>query len=76
MLCYFLNVRKFISKSGKDCYMLTVASPDGDVSDFFISDTVYGLASETFAPFEYVELSLTASRGKFTVSGIERVDRD
>lgn len=76
MLCYFLNVRKFISKSGKDCYMLTVASTDGDVSDFFISDIVYGLASESFSPFEYVELSLTASRGRFTVSGIEHVDRD
>lgn len=75
MLCYFLSVRKFISKSGKDCYMLTVASPDGDVSDFFITDVVYAMASETFAPFEYVELSLTASRGRFTVSGIERVDR-
>lgn len=76
MLCYFLSVRKFISKSGKDCYMLTVASPDGDVSDFFITDVVYAMASETFAPFEYVELSLTASRGRFTVSGIERVDRN
>lgn len=76
MLCYFLNVRKFISRSGKDCYMLTVASPEGDVSEFFITDTVYGMASETFAPFEYVQLSLTASRGRFTVAGIERVDRD
>lgn len=75
MFCFFLNVRKFISKLGKDCYILTVASVDGEVSDFFINDTLYGMASETFAPFEYVELALTASRGRFTVTGIDRVDR-
>lgn len=73
MFCYFLNVRKFVSKAGKECCIFTIASPEGDVSEFFVSDEVYSAAVEKLSPFDNIELTLTANRGKFSVSGFEHV---
>lgn len=69
MFCYFLNVRQFVSKAGKNCCIFTIASPDGDVSEFFVSEDIYQQAVDLLNPFDYIELALTASRGRFSVSG-------
>lgn len=62
MFCYYLNCRHFLSKSNKDCYMLTVASSAGDVSDFFISKQLFTAFSENSNPFDYVRLDITFGR--------------
>lgn len=72
MFCYYLNCRHFLSKSSKDCYMLTVASPLGDVSDFFISKELFNSFSENSAPFDYIRLDMTFGRnGSPVVSNYE-----
>lgn len=72
MFCYYLNCRHFLSKSSKDCYMLTVASPFGDVSDFFISKELFNSFSENSAPFDYIRLDMTFGRnGSPVVSNYE-----
>ena len=35
MQLVFLNTRSFVSKKGKDCHMVTFASLEGVVMDFF-----------------------------------------
>lgn len=69
MFCYFLNVRQFVSKAGRNCSVITIASPEGDVSEFFINEELYKQALDLLNPFDYIELSVTACRGRFTVSG-------
>lgn len=73
MLCYFLNIRKFVSKAGHDCFIFTIASPEGDVSEFFVSEDIYIEASNSLAAFDYIEVSLTANRGRFSITGFEHV---
>lgn len=74
MKCYFLNVRTFLSKSGKSCYMITIANCDGEVSEFFISKELYDFVSSSFSPFDYVEVSIVVARGHVSLSGINRID--
>lgn len=69
MFCFFLNVHKFVSKAGNHCYILTIASPEGEVSEFFVTEDLYQQAVELFNPFDYIELVLTASRGRISVTG-------
>lgn len=71
---YFLNARKFISKSGKTCYVVSVANCDGEVSEFFVSQDFYNNVSTSFAPFDYVEISFNVSRGFVLLSGINHID--
>lgn len=75
MYCYFLNARQFVSKAGKTCSIFTIASPDGFVSEFFISDDLYQQAVDILSPFDYIDLSLSALRGKFTVFGFHHAVR-
>ena len=75
MLCYFLNARKFVSKAGHDCFIFTIASPEGDVSEFFVSEDIYIKASNDLAAFDYIEISLTSNRGRFSISSFERAVR-
>lgn len=69
MFCFFLNVHKFVSRAGNNCYILTIASPEGEVSEFFITEDLYKQAVDLFNPFDYFELVLTAARGRITVTG-------
>lgn len=72
MFCYYLNCRHFLSKSNRDCYVLTVASEAGDVSDFFISKQLFTTFSENSAPFDYVRLDMAFGRnGSPLVLGYE-----
>lgn len=70
MKCYFLNVRKFISKSGTDCHMLTVADANGEVSDFFITAQQFSDFSD-FVPFDFCELTLSVKRNRISVVSLE-----
>ena len=74
MKCYFLNSRKFLSKAGKSCFIITIANSDGEVSEFFISEELYNYASQSFSPFDYVEVSITFSRGHASLCGITHID--
>lgn len=69
MRCYFLNCRSFKSKNGKDCYMITVSTPDGMVSDFFVSKESYEIFKGVKA-FDFVNLDISFSRaGAPTIHG-------
>lgn len=74
MKCYFLNARKFSSKAGKSCFMITIANCDGEVSEFFVSEELYDYAARSFRPFDYVEVAMSVSRGHVSLSGIDRVE--
>lgn len=71
---YFLNARKFMSKSGKTCYVVSVANRDGEVSEFFVSEDFYNNVSASFAPFDFVEISFNVSRGFVLLSDISHID--
>lgn len=71
MFCYFLNCRKIISKSNKHFFILTVASGEGDVSEFFLSEALYDCLVQTFRPFDYINLNITVRHGRIVVSSAE-----
>lgn len=66
MFCYFLNCRSFVSKGGKQCNILQVASSDGSVSDFFVSSDLVQTFS-SLQPFDYLSLGISVSRGHVSV---------
>lgn len=74
MKFYFLNARTFMSKAGKSCFMITIANHDGEVSEFFVSEELFNVASKSFNPFDYVSVEVTFSRGHATLCGISPVD--
>lgn len=74
MKCYFLNARKFSSKAGKSCFMITIANRDGEVSEFFVTEELYDSAAQSFSPFDYVEVAMSVSRGHVSLSGISHID--
>lgn len=71
MKCYFLNVRRFVSKAGKDCCMLTVADLDGQVSEFFIAPTLFEQLDASLRPFDFIDVELSVSRGRVSVHAVE-----
>lgn len=71
MFCYFLNCRKIVSKAGKEFFILTVATQDGDVSEFFVSENLYNSLSSVVLPFDYVNLMVNVQRGRVTVTSVE-----
>lgn len=71
MKCYFLNVRRFVSKAGKDCSMLTVADLDGQVSEFFIPPALFEQLDANVRPFDFVDVELSVSRGRVSVHSVE-----
>lgn len=73
MTCYFLNVRNFRSKSKNECYLLTVANKDGEVSEFFITSDLYESLCSSFAPFDLVSIELSYARGRCSVLSVEHV---
>lgn len=72
MFCYFLNCRSFVSKGGKHCNILQVATSDGSVSEFFVSSEVSQSLS-SFKPFDNLRLDITVSRGRVSVISAELV---
>lgn len=71
MKCYFLNVRRFVSKAGKDCCMLTVADLDGQVNEFFITSVLFEQLDAGVRPFDFVDVELSVSRGRVSVHAVE-----
>lgn len=71
MKCYFLNVRRFVSKAGKDCCILTVADPDGQISEFFITPRIFEQLDSDARPFDFVDVELSVSRGRISVHSVE-----
>lgn len=71
MFCYFLNCRKFLSKSAKLCYILTVASPDGEVSEFFLNEDTYDSLVGNYGAFDCINLGISVSRGRVSIISVE-----
>lgn len=64
MQLVFLNARSFVSKKGKDCHMVTFASPEGVVMDFFNDG---GLDVGNIRPFTPVDVQFSYDPSPFGV---------
>lgn len=71
MKCYFLNVRRFVSKAGKDCCLLTVTDSSGQVSEFFISPDLFEQLDGNYRPFNFIDVEISVSRGRVSVFNVE-----
>lgn len=64
MQLVFLNTRSFVSKKGKDCHMVTFASSDGVVMDFFHDG---GLDVGNLKPFTPVDVQFSYEPAPFGI---------
>lgn len=71
MVCYFLNVKRIVSKKDKVFFIMQVADLNGTVSELFVSEDIFKVASN-FLPFDRIVLNISLSSGRVNVESIEK----
>lgn len=71
MTCYFLNIKRIVSKKDKVYFIMQVADLSGTVSEFFVSEDIFKIAS-SFLPFDRIVLNISLSSGRVNVESIEK----
>lgn len=71
MVCYFLNVKRIVSKKDKVFFIMQVADLSGIVSELFVSEDIFKIASN-FLPFDRIVLNISLSSGRVNVESIEK----
>lgn len=71
MICYFLNIKRIVSKKDKVFFIMQVADLSGTVSEFFVSEDIFKIAS-SFLPFDRIVLNISLSSGRVNVESIEK----
>lgn len=71
MVCYFLNVKRIVSKKDKVFFIMQVADLNGTVSELFVSEDIFKIASN-FLPFDRIVLNISLSSGRVNVESIEK----
>lgn len=71
MVCYFLNVKRIVSKKDKVFFIMQVADLNGTVSEFFVSEDIFKIVSN-FLPFDRIVLNISLSSGRVNVESIEK----
>lgn len=71
MICYFLNIKRIVSKKDKVFFIMQVADLSGTVSELFVSEDIFKIAS-SFLPFDRIVLNISLSSGRVNVESIEK----
>lgn len=71
MVCYFLNVKRIVSKKDKVFFIMQVADLTGVVSELFVSEDIFAITS-TLCPFDRIVLNISLSSGRINVESIEK----